>query len=60
VNGRKRHILVDTGGLVLRAKVHPADSQDRAAVPLLLEGADDQLLLSDDQNCRSMTIRFAA
>jgi transposase len=42
VNGRKRHILVDTGGLVLRAKVHTADIQDRAAVPLLLEGADDQ------------------
>jgi hypothetical protein len=47
VNGRKRHILVDTGGLVLRAKVHTADSQDRAAVPLLLEGADDQLPASN-------------
>jgi transposase len=42
VNGRKRHILVDTGGLVLRAKVHTADIQDRAGVPLLLEGADEQ------------------
>lgn len=42
VNGRKRHILVDTGGLVLRARVHTADVQDRAAVPLLLEGADQQ------------------
>jgi len=42
VNGRKRHILVDTGGLVLRAKVHSAEIQDRAAVPLLLEGAADQ------------------
>jgi len=41
VNGRKRHILVDTGGLVLRAKVHTADIQDRAGVPLLLEGADE-------------------
>ena len=38
----KRHILVDTGGLVLRAKVHNADIQDRAGVPLLLDGADDQ------------------
>jgi hypothetical protein len=28
--------------LVLRAKVHTADIQDRAAVPLLLEGAADQ------------------
>lgn len=42
VNGRKRHILVDSGGLVLRAKVHTADIQDRAGVPLLLEGANDQ------------------
>jgi hypothetical protein len=24
VNGRKRHLLVDTGGLVMKAKVHPA------------------------------------
>jgi putative transposase len=42
VNGRKRHILVATGGLVVRAKVHTADIEDRAAVPLLLEGADEQ------------------
>lgn len=42
VNGRKRHILVDSGGLVLRAKVHTADIQDRAGVPLLLEGAGEQ------------------
>ena len=41
VNGRKRHILVDSQGLVLRAKVHTADIQDRAAVPLLLEGVAD-------------------
>lgn len=37
VSGRKRHVLVDTMGLVLRAKVHAANLQDRAAVPLLLE-----------------------
>jgi putative transposase len=37
INGRKRHILVDTGGLVLTAKVHAADIQDRAAVPLVLD-----------------------
>jgi len=42
VNGRKRHILVDTGGLVLLAKGHTGDMQDSAAVPLLLEGADEQ------------------
>ncbi len=38
VNGRKRHLLVDTLGLVLRVEVHAADLQDRAAVPLLLDG----------------------
>jgi transposase len=38
VNGRKRHILVDTLRLVLRAVVHPAAIQDRAAVPVLLAG----------------------
>jgi transposase len=40
LNGRKRHLLVDTQGLVLRAKVHRADLQDRAAVPLVLENID--------------------
>jgi putative transposase len=39
VSGRKRHLLIDTLGLVLRAVVHPADVQDRAGVPLLLGGA---------------------
>jgi putative transposase len=42
LSGRKRHLLVDTQGLVLRAKVHRADIQDRAAVPLLLDGAPGQ------------------
>ena len=42
ISGRKRHLLVETRGLVLRAKVHTAALQDRAAVPLLLEGADEQ------------------
>lgn len=42
VNGRKRHLLVETQGLVLRVKVHTAALQDRAAVPLLLEGAAQQ------------------
>jgi transposase len=36
VNGRKRHIAVDTGGLLLGAVVTPASTQDRdAARPLL-------------------------
>jgi putative transposase len=42
VSGRKRHILVETQGLVLRAKVHDAAIQDRAGVPLLLKGAAEQ------------------
>jgi putative transposase len=39
VSGRKRHLLVETQGLVLRATVHSAALQDRAAVPLVLAGA---------------------
>src|ERR687883_1373034 len=39
LSGRKRHLLVDTQGLVLRAVVHTAALQDRAAVPLRLAGA---------------------
>ena len=42
LSGRKRHLLVDTQGLVLRATVHTAALQDRAAVPLLLAGADEE------------------
>jgi putative transposase len=42
VNGRKRHIVVDTLGLIARVKVHPADLQDREAVPLMLEGMNEQ------------------
>jgi transposase len=38
VSGRKRHALFDTLGLVLRVKVRAADLQNRAAVPLVLEG----------------------
>jgi len=36
VNGRKRHLLVDTLGLVLAVKVHEGDLQDRAGAVLLL------------------------
>src|SRR3977135_2137395 len=35
-NGKKRHILVDTLGLLLHAIVHPADIQDRDAGMLVL------------------------
>jgi putative transposase len=42
LSGRKRHLLVDVPGLVLRATVHAADAQDRAAVPLVLDGVAEQ------------------
>jgi putative transposase len=36
IKGRKRHLLVDTPGLVLTVKVHPADVMDRDGVARLL------------------------
>jgi putative transposase len=39
VKGRKRHLLVDTQGLVLEARVHSANIQDRDGIRLLLEPA---------------------
>lgn len=39
VNGRKRHILVDTQGLVLEAVVHIASLQDNVAAPTVFERA---------------------
>jgi transposase len=38
VNGRKRHILVDTLGLLLQVAVHPANVQDREGAKLVLAG----------------------
>src|SRR5437763_15509126 len=37
VTGRKRHILVDTLGLLLSVAVHPANIQDRDGVELVLD-----------------------
>ena len=39
VRGRKRHLLVDTEGLVLKAKVHSAKVTDQDGIKLLLEDA---------------------
>ena len=36
IKGKKRHILVDTLGLLLHAIIHPADIQDRDGGILLL------------------------
>ena len=38
VKGRKRHILVDTLGLLIACRVEPADISDRKAAALLLGG----------------------
>jgi putative transposase len=38
VTGRKRQVLVDTEGNLLKAKVHPADLHDKAGGMLLLAG----------------------
>lgn len=37
VNGRKRHLLVDTNGFLLKVKVHPAHMQDQIGARLLLK-----------------------
>jgi len=38
VKGRKRHILIDTCGLLIACRVEPADISDRRAASLLLGG----------------------
>jgi hypothetical protein len=43
VKGRKRHLLVDTQGLLLKAKIHSARVQDREGIKLLLEPSRDRL-----------------
>jgi transposase len=41
VKGRKRHLLVDTEGLVLKAKVHVANIVDQEGIKPLLERAKE-------------------
>ena len=43
IKGRKRHLLVDTLALVVKALVHHADLQDRASAPRLLLTVADTL-----------------
>jgi putative transposase len=43
IRGRKRHLLVDTEGLVLKAKVHSAKVPDQDGLKLLLESARSRL-----------------
>jgi putative transposase len=42
VRGRKRHLLVDTQGLVLKAKVHSAKIRDQDGIKLLLESVPNR------------------
>jgi putative transposase len=43
VKGRKRHLLVDTQGLVLKARVHSTKVQDREGIKVLLDLAPKHL-----------------
>jgi putative transposase len=40
VKGRKRHLLVDTEGFVLKARVHSAKVMDHEGIKALLRGTD--------------------
>ncbi len=42
VKGRKRHLLVDTQSLVLEARVHSAQIQDREGIKILLGPAQER------------------
>jgi putative transposase len=42
VKGRKRHLLVDTEGFVLKAKIHSAKVMDWDGIKTLLRKADEQ------------------
>lgn len=42
MSGRKRHLLVDTMGLLLRVVVHPANVQDRDGGRLVLAGLGER------------------
>ena len=45
VKGRKRHIVTDTGGLLLAARVHAADIQDRDGAPSVFAARGVDILL---------------
>lgn len=44
VKGRKRHLLVDTQGLVLQVRVHSAKGMDREGIKLLLDSSSSDRL----------------
>ena len=45
IKGKKRHVLVDTLGLMLHAIVHPADIQDRDGGGLVPSVIDSEFVL---------------
>jgi putative transposase len=64
VNGRKRHLLVDTQGLVLKARVHSAKVSDREGIKLLFEKINDELKQLDliwlDMGYQGKTMQWLA
>src|SRR3712207_2305955 len=44
IKGRKRHLLVDTQGLLLKAKIHSTRVQDREGIKLLLQPSGEDRL----------------
>ena len=42
LSGRKRHLVVDSQGLILQARVHPADVHDRRGAELVLAGLSER------------------
>ncbi len=42
IDGRKRHLLVDTQGFVLEAKVHSAKVMDHEGIKKLVQRADEK------------------
>ena len=53
LEGRKRHLLVDTEGLVLEVRVHSAKVPDEDGIRLLLDPAR-AIALGDFLTCGSM------
>jgi putative transposase len=43
IKGRKRHVIVDTLGLIIKVVVHSADLQDRQGAILAIEAAKEKL-----------------
>ena len=64
VSGRKRHVLVDTEGTLLKACVHPADIHDRRGAELLLAGLNTEFphiaLIWADSACQGLQSWLAA